>query len=114
MSEIQLAKGAIRAGVSILLERAGITESEIDQVIIAGAFGTYLNVQSGIEIGMFPRVDRHRFRQVGNAAGAGARMALLSHVQRERARQIARQVEYVELTTEPEFESQFAQALLLE
>jgi len=114
VSEIQLAKGAMRAGVNILLKRAGVTEAEIDEVIIAGAFGTYLDAQSGLDIGMFPRVERHRIRQVGNAAGAGARMALLSVAQRERAIRIAHQVEYVELTTVPEFQSEFARALLLE
>jgi uncharacterized 2Fe-2S/4Fe-4S cluster protein (DUF4445 family) len=114
VSEIQLAKGAMRAGVSILVKRAGVTEADIDEVILAGAFGTYLDAQSGIDIGMFPRVDRHRIRQVGNAAGAGARMALLSVVQRERAAQIARQVEYVELTAVPDFQSEFARALILD
>ena len=114
IAEIQLAKGAMRAGVNILLKHAGLTEASIDEVIIAGAFGTYLDVQSGIDIGMFPRVDRHRFKQVGNAAGAGARMALISTAQRERAVRIARQIEYVELTAEKEFQSEFAAALLLE
>lgn len=114
VNEIQLAKGAIRAGVSILLERAGVTEADIDQVIIAGAFGTYLNVQSGIDIGMFPRVDRRRFQQVGNAAGAGARLALLSTAQRERARRLVQRVEYVELTAEKGFASRLTPALRLE
>ena len=114
ISEIQLAKGAMRAGVNILLKHAGLTEADIGEVVIAGAFGTYLDIQSGIDIGMFPRVDRHRFKQVGNAAGAGARMALLSVAQRERAVQIARRVEYVELTAEKDFQSEFASALLLE
>jgi uncharacterized 2Fe-2S/4Fe-4S cluster protein (DUF4445 family) len=114
VSEIQLAKGAMRAGVSILLKQAGITEADIDEVILAGAFGTYLDAQSGIDIGMFPRVDRHRIRQVGNAAGAGARMALLSMAQRERAAQIAQRVEYVELTAVPDFQSEFARALVLD
>lgn len=113
VAEIQLAKGAMRAGVNILLKRAGVTEADIDEVIIAGAFGTYLDAQSGLDIGMFPRVERHRIRQVGNAAGAGARMALLSAAQRERAIQIARQVEYVELTAEREFQSEFARAMVL-
>ena len=114
ISEIQLAKGAMRAGVNILLKHAGLAEADIDEVIIAGAFGTYLDVQSGMDIGMFPRVDRHRFKQVGNAAGAGARMALLSVAQRERAVRIAKQIEYVELTAEKDFQSEFASALLLE
>jgi len=114
VSEIQLAKGAMRAGVNILLQHAGVTEADIDEVIIAGAFGTYLDAQSGLDIGMFPRVERHKIRQVGNAAGAGARMALLSVAQREHAIQIARQIEYIELTAEKEFQSEFARALLLE
>jgi uncharacterized 2Fe-2S/4Fe-4S cluster protein (DUF4445 family) len=114
VSELQLAKGAMRAGVRVLVERAGIAESDIDQVIVAGAFGTYLDVQSGVAIGMFPRLPRHRFRQVGNAAGAGARMALLSLAERARAEAIAARVEYVELTTAPEFERYFAQSLMLE
>jgi uncharacterized 2Fe-2S/4Fe-4S cluster protein (DUF4445 family) len=114
VNEIQLAKGAIRAGINILLQHAGINEDDIDEVIIAGAFGTYLNVQSGIDIGMFPRVDRHRYKQVGNAAGAGARMVLLSKVQSERAKELARHVEYVELTAEEDFASKFARALPFE
>jgi uncharacterized 2Fe-2S/4Fe-4S cluster protein (DUF4445 family) len=97
-----------------LLQHAGVTEADIDEVIIAGAFGTYLDAQSGLDIGMFPRVERHKIRQVGNAAGAGARMALLSVAQREHAIQIARQIEYIELTAEKEFQSEFARALLLE
>ncbi|MCX6927010.1 MAG: ASKHA domain-containing protein, partial [Verrucomicrobia bacterium] len=78
VAEIQLVKAAIRAGIRILLDHARVSETDIEEVIIAGAFGTYMDVQSGIDIGMFPRMNRHRFRQVGNAAGAGARMALLS------------------------------------
>jgi len=114
IAEIQLAKGAIRAGIRILLKHAGITEADIDRVIIAGAFGTYLDAQSGMDIGMLPRVSRHRIQQVGNAAGAGARMALVSTMQRERAMRIAQYIHYVELTAVPEFQSEFAQALLLE
>ena len=114
VNEIQLAKGAMRAGINILLQRAGISEAEIDLVIIAGAFGTYLDVQSGIDIGMLPRLKRSRFQQVGNAAGAGARMALLSLAQRRLASQIAESVEYVELTAEKNFSATFARALLLE
>jgi uncharacterized 2Fe-2S/4Fe-4S cluster protein (DUF4445 family) len=114
VSEIQLAKGAMRAGVNVLLQHAGVTEADIDEVIIAGAFGTYLDAQSGLDIGMFPRVERHKIRQVGNAAGAGARMALLSMTQRERAVQIAQRVQYVELTSEKDFQSEFAGALLLD
>ncbi len=113
ITEIQLAKGAMRAGVNILLKHAGVTEAEIDELIIAGAFGTYLDVQSGLDIGMFPPVARERIRQVGNAAGAGARMALLSLAERARAVRIAQQIQYVELTSEPDFQGEFAHALMI-
>ena len=78
INQIQLAKGAMRTGIDILLEKAGLTADNLDAVIIAGAFGTYLDIESGIEIGMFPDLPRDKFHQVGNAAGAGARMGLLS------------------------------------
>jgi len=113
INEIQLAKGAMRTGVQILLEKAGLSEEDIDAVIIAGAFGTYLDVQSGIDIGMFPRIAREKFLQVGNAAGAGARMALLSKEKRAQAAQVASRVAYVELTIEPSFSSLFARNLQL-
>jgi uncharacterized 2Fe-2S/4Fe-4S cluster protein (DUF4445 family) len=111
--EILLAKAAVRAGIRVLLDKAGVDETEIDEIIIAGAFGTYIDVQSGIDIGMFPSVDLHCFRQVGNAAGAGARMALLSVDQRERAANIASHIEYVELAAEKGFKAEFTRALRL-
>jgi uncharacterized 2Fe-2S/4Fe-4S cluster protein (DUF4445 family) len=114
INEIQLAKGAMRTGVQILLNKAGIQEQEIDTVFIAGAFGTYLDVQSGIDIGMFPHIPIERFVQVGNAAGTGARLALLSTAKREQAVQVAKQAAYVELTVEPSFSSTFTKCLFLE
>ncbi len=83
VNEIQLAKGAIRAGIEILLAEAGITAEAIEDFIIAGAFGTYISVPSAIQVGMFPTLPLSRFRQVGNAAGAGARQMLVSTRQRE-------------------------------
>lgn len=113
INEIQLVKGAMRAGVNILLREAGIKENEIDAVYLAGAFGTYLDVHSGIDIGMFPNIDRERFIQVGNAAGTGARMALLSTEIRRQAIEIAKDVQYVELTTVKDFADVFADAMVL-
>lgn len=113
IAEIQLAQAAIRAGMRILLQQAGLTEADVQEVIIAGAFGTYLDVESAIEVGLLPPLPRHCFRQIGNAAGAGARMALLSVRERERAARIARQVEYVELTAAADFQREFARALRL-
>jgi uncharacterized 2Fe-2S/4Fe-4S cluster protein (DUF4445 family) len=113
INEIQLAKGAIRAGIDVLLETAGIQAEDIEDFIIAGAFGTYINVRSAMEIGMFPKLPLERFRQVGNAAGAGARQMLLSLKQRKLAEEIARRVNYIELSTYPNFANIFSKSLFL-
>jgi len=111
--ELQLAKAAIRTGIETLLEAGGCSEDEINQVIIAGAFGTYINVSSAIEIGMLPPITLDRFRQVGNAAGTGARMALLSLPKRDEARTIAAQASYIELASTPGFGQTFVEASYL-
>ena len=108
--ELQLAKAAIRTGIQVLLETSGCSEEEIKQVIIAGAFGTYINVSSAVTIGMLPPLPPDRFRQVGNAAGMGAKLALVSGSKRSQAQNIASQVHYIELATAPNFMSTFSQA----
>ncbi len=113
VNEIQLAKGAIRSGIDVLLESAGIRAEEIEQFIIAGAFGSYINVASAVSIGMFPDIPIERFAQVGNAAGAGARQMLLSKKQRTLAESIARRVNYIELSTYPNFTNIFSRSLFL-
>lgn len=111
ISEIQFAKAAIRAGIEILLEVAGIDASALEQFIIAGAFGSYLDVQSAVRIGLFPKIHPGKFRQVGNAAGIGARQILVSNSRRRLGESLARQVEYVELANHPHFQDKFAQSL---
>ncbi len=111
--ELQLAKGAIRAGIEALLQEAGITALDLDQVIIAGAFGTYIDIKSAITIGMLPDIPLERIVQVGNAAGAGARLALVSRAQRRRAAEIAHRVRYLELARTPRFMRNFAEAMYL-
>jgi uncharacterized 2Fe-2S/4Fe-4S cluster protein (DUF4445 family) len=113
VNEIQLAKGAIRAGIEILLQEAGLAgqADRIDEFIVAGAFGTYINIQSAVQIGMFPDIHLERFRQVGNAAGAGARQMLVSAERRRVASQIISEIEYVELSAHPDFLQVFSQAL---
>jgi Uncharacterized metal-binding protein len=111
--ELQLAKAAIRLGIQALVTAEGITENDIEQVIIAGAFGTYINVESAITIGMLPPLPIERFKQVGNAAGTGARLALISQSQRARAEQIAGQDGYIELAAVPNFSRKFAEATYL-
>jgi uncharacterized 2Fe-2S/4Fe-4S cluster protein (DUF4445 family) len=111
--ELQLAKAAIRLGIQALVSAQGITENDIEQVIIAGAFGTYINIESAITIGMLPALPLERFKQVGNAAGTGARLALISESQRAKAQEIARQDGYIELAAVPNFARKFAEATYL-
>lgn len=108
--QLQLAKGAIRLGIQALLEDAGIAEKDIDKVIIAGAFGTFIDVESAVTIGMLPPLPLKRFEQVGNAAGTGARLALISKSRREAAERIASMDGYIELASIPDFSLKFARA----
>jgi len=111
LGEIQLAKGAIRAGINILMEEMNVQPQDIDEVIVAGAFGTYLDPFNAVRLGLFPPVPLSRFRQVGNAAGVGARQALVSQRARAQAAQLARQVDYLELTLHPHFAQRFAEGM---
>lgn len=111
VNEIQLAKGAIRAGVDVLLEEVGITEQDIDEFIVAGAFGTYIDLESAVQVGMFPDIPREKFRQIGNAAGLGAKGMLVSKRLRKQAKEIVKEVEYIELTTHPGFTQAYMDAL---
>ncbi|MBA7704443.1 hypothetical protein ES703_113252 [subsurface metagenome] len=110
---MQLAKGAIRTGIQALLQAKEHSEEEVEQVIIAGAFGNYIDVSSAITIGMLPPLPLNRFRQVGNAAGTGARLALISRNKRTEAQKIARRVRYIELASLPNFQELFVQAMYL-
>jgi len=109
--EIQLAKGAMRTGIEILLENANISLNDIDGIIIAGAFGSYIDPKNVVNIGMFPKVSLEKISQVGNAAGVGARMMLLSRVERERSEKIARDTDYLELTVFPSFSDHFVASM---
>jgi uncharacterized 2Fe-2S/4Fe-4S cluster protein (DUF4445 family) len=111
--ELQLAKSAIRVGIQALVAAEGLEESDIEQVIIAGAFGTFIDVESAITIKMLPPLPLERFSQVGNAAGTGARLALISLSQRAEAERIARLDGYIELASVPNFQRKFAEATYL-
>jgi len=106
---IQLAKGALYTGCKILMKRMGI--EEVDKVILAGAFGSYIDREASMVIGMFPDCELEKVVAVGNAAGDGARIALLSRRKREEANRIARKIRYVELTVDPDFQREFMQAM---
>jgi uncharacterized 2Fe-2S/4Fe-4S cluster protein (DUF4445 family) len=113
VNQIQLAKGAIRAGIEILLGEASLVPGDLEAIIVAGAFGTYLDTSSAVKIGMFPNVPAGRFRQVGNAAGMGAKQMLVSRKWRREAASLAQRMEYVELTTHARFHDVFLQAMYL-
>lgn len=108
--ELQLAKAAIRTGIQALLDAYGHREEEINEVVIAGAFGSYIDIANAIAIGMLPSLPLTRFRQVGNAAGTGARLALVSLSKRAEAQDIASRVRYIELANVPNFNQTFVQA----
>ena len=111
VSEIQLAKGAIRTGIEILLEETGVKIEDIDGVIVAGAFGTYIDPLKAVRIGMFPEIDIGKFNQVGNAAGIGAKAILISKKLRQETNQLAKRVEYLELATHSNFFEHFTSAV---
>jgi uncharacterized 2Fe-2S/4Fe-4S cluster protein (DUF4445 family) len=111
--ELQLAKAAIRSGIQILLQDRGLSDGDLDEVIVAGAFGSYLDISSAIAVGMLPAIPVSRFRQVGNAAGMGAKIALVSREKREAVQVVVRDIRYIELAVAPDFNKTFTQALPL-
>ncbi len=112
--EIQLGKAAIQAALEILVGQEGISEKKIHKVIIAGAFGSYIDISNAIAIGMLPSFPLGRFRQVGNAAGIGAKLFLLSSAKRKAVGDLLSRVKYLELAGTPEFSKAFTRACSLE
>jgi len=110
--EVQLAKGAIAAGVATLLEEFGAVLADVEQVLLAGAFGNYIRPEAARAVGLLPEVPLEKVRSVGNAAGAGARMLLVNRNLRHVAADVARGVEHVELSRRPGFQARFADAMV--
>lgn len=111
--ELQLAKAAIHTGCTVLMRKMGVKESDINILFLAGAFGTYINPESARIIGMYPEVSLERVKPVGNAAGTGARIALVSKSMRKKSEEISRMVNYVELAAEPDFHDEFINSQFL-
>jgi uncharacterized 2Fe-2S/4Fe-4S cluster protein (DUF4445 family) len=109
--EVQLAKGAMLAGVRILLDLLELRTEDVRDVLLAGAFGNYVRPQSALGIGLLPVFPRARTRQVGNAAGSGAQMALLSQTAFREAMRIADRIEYIDLALAPDFQQQFVKGM---
>jgi len=110
--EVQLAKGAMRAGMEILLSELGLTAQDIDEVYLAGAFGNFIRKHMAKGIGLLPDIDSEKIKFVGNAAGAGARMLLASKNCRAEAERISTNVRYVELAGRPDFQQAFMTSML--
>jgi uncharacterized 2Fe-2S/4Fe-4S cluster protein (DUF4445 family) len=108
---LQFAKGSIAAGVQVLMRLIGIAPTDLHEVLLAGSFGTYINPASARQIGLVPWIPVERIVAVGNAAGEGAKIALLSFREREAANRIPDFIEYIELSGRPEFNDIFTEAL---
>jgi uncharacterized 2Fe-2S/4Fe-4S cluster protein (DUF4445 family) len=105
--ELQFAKAAISTGWTLLLEQLGLEHADVQQVLLAGSFGSYLNPASAIRIGLVPQVPVRRVVAAGNVAGEGAKMALLSVRDRAAALALLEEVRYVELSDRGDFNDMF-------
>jgi len=110
--ELQLAVGAIRAGISILLRRAGLEPDDLGGILLAGAFGNFIRRNNAVRIGLLPAVSCQRIRCVGNAASLGAKLALLSRDERAYAEELRQKTEHVDLSLDPAFQEEFGAAML--
>ena len=109
--EVQLAKGAILAGIQTLMKELDMSAAEIDSIMLAGAFGNYIDKRSALRIGLLPQVDEAIIKAVGNAAGVGCSMALLSESERRHADVIAVETEHIELSMNPVFQDLYIDAM---
>ena len=109
--ELQFAKAAISTGWTLLLEELGLEHRDVQQVLLAGSFGSYLSAASAIRIGLVPKLPVLRIVAAGNVAGEGAKMALLSIRERAGALALLEEVNYVELSDRPEFNDRFVDQL---
>ncbi len=109
--ELQFGKAAIATGWKLLVEELGIDERDIQQVLLAGSFGSYLSPASAIRIGLVPKLPRTRIISAGNVAGEGAKMALLSLQERHAAQAMVNEIDYVELSDRADFNDRFVDLL---
>jgi uncharacterized 2Fe-2S/4Fe-4S cluster protein (DUF4445 family) len=111
LREVQLAKGAIFAAQQILLKTYGVEMIDVEEVVLAGAFGSYIPRESAKLIGLILDLPLDKIRSIGNAAGVGAKLCLLSLKERERARQLSESVGYIELSSRKDFQQEFMDAM---
>jgi uncharacterized 2Fe-2S/4Fe-4S cluster protein (DUF4445 family) len=109
--QVQLAKGAIRSGITMLQRLTDTPDDRLAELMLAGGFGNYLNIGSAMRMGLIPHLPLDRVSYVGNAAGLGAQMALVSETERRRADELAGQIQHISLATHPEFQDVFIDAV---
>jgi uncharacterized 2Fe-2S/4Fe-4S cluster protein (DUF4445 family) len=111
--ELQLAAGAIRAGITILLKRAGLKPDELRRVLLGGGFGNFIRRSNAQRIGLLPgQIEHHKIRYMGNTSLGGARLAALSLSARQAAEDLARRTEHVDLSTDVDFQRAFAESMI--
>jgi len=108
---IQLAKAALYAGARLLMDRAGV--ERVDRIVLTGAFGSHIDVRHAMVLGMIPDCDLAKVAAAGNAAGTGARIALLNRAARAEIETVVRRVEKVETAVEPRFQEHFVEAMAI-
>jgi len=108
---IQLAKAALFAGARLLMDRLGV--DTVDRIVLAGAFGSHIDVKHAMVLGMIPDCDLARVSSAGNAAGTGARIALVNKGARREIEALVRRIEKVETAVEPAFQSHFVEAMAI-
>jgi len=109
--ELQFAKGSIATGIKVLMDILGVGASDLDEIFLGGSFGSYLNPESAKIIGLVPPVDVDKIIAVGNSAGEGAKIALLSYRERQVAFELPSRIEYVELSGRTDFNDSFVSVL---
>ncbi|HUW56864.1 MAG TPA: ASKHA domain-containing protein [Planctomycetota bacterium] len=110
--EVQLAKGALFAGIQLMKKELDVTDDDITEVLLAGAFGNYIRPERALRIGLLPDVPLEKIRFVGNAASTGARLSLVNRTCRAEAEDISDRIRYVELAGRPDFQTAFSEAML--
>ena len=109
---LQLAKGSIHAAIQTLLKTADITDDDLDRILLAGAFGSYIRVESAIRIGLIPNISQEKVVSIGNAAGSGSKLALLCEKEMELAKKLAQMAEHIELAVSPDYQMELMERMM--
>ena len=111
INQLQLAKGAFLSASNLLLNMENKTYNDLEQILLAGGFGTYINKENAAFIGLFPEVDQNNIFQIGNSAGVGAQLFIKDIEQRNMANTIAHEIRYREIASAPTFQMEYAFSL---